>query len=469
MIGITSYGAYIPFHRMGQETKNWNSATEKAVANFDEDSITMAVAAASNCLNSLPLDEVGNLFFASTTTPYKEKSNAGIIAIACDLPSDIFCMDFTSSLRAGTNALKSALDTIGNNSGKQALVVASDLRIAQPRSDMEGTIGDGAAALLLGDKNVAAEFVDCCSTSHEILDVWREEHDSYIRTWEDRFVAEQGYLKLLPEAVSQLMSKHKLTPKDFAKVVLYAPDIRRHQQMAAKLGFDAKSQVQNPLLNSVGNTGAASALMMLVAALEDARPGDRILVANYGNGADAFMFRVTEHVETLKKNKRGSKAYLDSRKILPDYETYLTWRGLFDKAPLQRRPPMRTPSPAAMLREVNKNLRFHGTKCDNCGYPQYPPQRICTRCHTRDKFQDYRFSDKRATVFTYTMDTLAPTLDPPMVVAVINFEGGGRAFCVMTDRDTSKLEIGMPVEMTFRKLSFSEGIHNYFWKCMPLR
>ena len=469
MIGITSYGAYIPFHRLGQETKNWNSATEKAVANFDEDSITMAVAAANNCLNGFSLKDVGTLCFASTTAPYKEKSNAGIVAVASDLPSDIFCMDVTSSLRAGTNALKSALDTVSSKPGRQALVVTSDLRMAQPRSDMEGIIGDGAAALLLGDSNVIAEFIDCCCTSQEILDVWRAEHDNYIRTWEDRFVAEQGYLKLLPEAVSQLMSKHKLGTKDFAKVVLYGPDARRHQQMVTKLGFDAKTQVQNPLLNSVGNTGAASTPMMLVAALEDAKPGDRILLANYGNGADAFIFLVTEHIETLKKNRRGVKAYVNSKKMLPDYETYLTWRGLFDKAPLQRRPPMRTPSPATMSREVSKNLRFHGTRCQNCGYPQYPPQRICTRCHTRDKFEDYCFSDKRATVFTYTMDTLAPTLDPPMVVAVINFEGGGRAFSVMTDRDTSKLEIGMPVAMTFRKLSFSEGIHNYFWKCLPIR
>ena len=469
MIGITSYGAYIPFHRLGKETKNWNSATEKAVANFDEDSITMAVAAANNCLNGFPLNDIGTLYFASTTAPYKEKSNASVVAIASDLPSDTLCLDVTGSLRAGTNALKSAIDAVSSKPGRQALVVASDLRIAQPRSDMEGVIGDGAAALLLGDNNVIAEFIDSCCTSHEILDIWRAEQDSYVRTWEDRFVAEQGYLKLLPEAVSQLISKHKLSVKDFARVVLYGMDARRHQQMAAKLGFDIKTQVQDPLLSSVGNTGAASVPMMLVAALEEAKPGDRILLANYGNGADAFIFKVTEQIEAIRKSRRGVKAYLNSKRVLPDYETYLTWRGLFDKAPLQRRPPMRTPSPAAMAREVSKNLRFYGTRCLHCGYPQYPPQRVCTRCHTRDKFEDYRFSDKRASVFTYTMDTLAPTLDPPMVVAVINFEGGGRAFCVMTDRDTSKLEIGMPVEMGFRKLSSSEGIHNYFWKCLPIR
>jgi len=265
------------------------------------------------------------------------------------------------------------------------------------------------------------------------------------------------------------MTRHKLKPEDLSRVVLYAPDARRHQQMVKKLGFDLKSQVQNPLFDSVGNTGVASALLMLVAALEEANPGDRILLANYGNGADVFIFRVTEQIDDFRKDRRGIKAYLDSKKVLPDYETYLAWRGLYDKAPLQRRPPFRTPSPAAMLREVDKNIRFHGTRCKNCGYPQYPPQRVCTRCHSRDNFEHYNFSDKPANVFTYTLDSLAPTLDPPMVMTVIDFEGGGRAFCAMTDRDVSKIEIGMPVEMTFRKFYVSEGINNYFWKCMPQR
>ena len=468
-IGITSYGAYVPLHRMGPGTNGWTSRGEKAVANFDEDSLTMGVAAANNCLSNFSREDIGALYFASTTPPYREKSNASIVAAASDLPSDIFAMDFADSLRAGTNALKAAIDAISAGSTKQALVVTSDLRVPQPRSELEAICGDGAAALLIGNSNVIAEFEDCYSVSQEILDIWKAESDTFIRTWEDRFIAEEGYLKLLPQAISKLMDKHNLKANDFAKVVLYAPDARRHQEMARKLGFDLKSQLQDPLFGKVGNTGAAFAVMMLVAALEEAKPGDRILLANYGNGADAFIFRTTEEMENIKGKKRGIKSYLDSKKLLPDYETYLTWRGLLDKAPPVRRPAFRTPSPAAMLREVGKNLRFHGTKCKQCGYPQYPPQRICTRCHARDNFEDYSFADKRATVFTYTLDSLAPTLDPPMVVSVINFEGGGRTFSIMTDRNINEIKMGMPVEMTFRKFYTSEGIHNYYWKCMPIR
>jgi hydroxymethylglutaryl-CoA synthase len=469
MTGIVSYGAYIPLYRIGKGTGGWSSTQEKAVANFDEDSITMGTAAAINCLQFISPSSVDTLYFATTSPPYAEKSNATVIAAASGLPANTSTMDFSHSLRAGTSAVKAAIDAISSGSVKQALVVAADMRIAQPRSDFESTLGDGAVSILIGNSNVIAEFIDCYSISHEIQDIWRAEGDKYIRSWEDRFIAEEGYLKAMPEAIKGLMAKRNLKPADFTKVVFYGPDSRRHQQLATLLGFDAKSQVQNPLLNSVGNSGSASALLILAAALEEAKPGDNILVANYGNGADAMIFRVTDHITSLKKDKRGVSAYLNSKKLLPDYEMYLTWRGLFDKAPPQRRPVPRMPSPSAMLREVDKNLRFHGTKCKACGYPQYPPQRICTRCHSKDNFDEYKFAGKPAKVFTYTMDYLAPTADPPMVVAVINFDGGGRAFCVMTDRDIKKVEIGMPVEMTFRKLTTIEGIHNYYWKCMPPR
>jgi 3-hydroxy-3-methylglutaryl CoA synthase len=428
----------------------------------------MAVAAAAECLKGLNRQDVDALYLASTTLPYKEKSNATVVATAADLRSDIITADFAGSLRAGTTALRAAVDAVKAGSAKQVLVVASDLRIGQPRSDFEPTIGDGAAAFLVSAEDVAVSIEDSYFISHEIYDVWRADGDTFPRTWEDRFVLEEGYLKVLPEAALGLMKKHNLTAKDFSKAVFYAPDARRHRDMARRLGFDPKVQVQDPLFTALGNTGTAFAPMMLIAALEEAKPGDRILLANYGNGADAFLLKVTAGINGIKK-QRGIKKYLQSKVILKDYQSYAIWRGLIDAAPLVRRPPPRNPSPSAMLRETAQNIRFYGTRCKQCGYPQYPPQRVCTMCHAKDDFEDYSFSDKRAKLFTYTMDSLGFTLDPPLIVSVINFDGGGRAMLMMTDRDTEKLEIGMPLEMTFRKIYSSEGINNYWWKCMPVR
>ena len=467
-IGITSYGAYVPLHRLGPGVAGWTARNERAVASFDEDSVTMAVAAARNCLEGVSRGDIGAVYLASTTPPYKEKENATIVGVASDLPAGILAVDFTSSLRAGTSALQAALDAVKGGSAKRVVVTASDMRVPQPRSEFEPVFGDGAAALLIGEGDVAVEFEDSFAVSDEILDVWKADGDPFIRTWEDRFVVEEGYLKVLPQVISKLLERNGLTIKEVDKVVFYGPDSRRHGEVAKKLGVDPKAQVPDALFSTVGNTGAASALMMLVAALDEAKAGERILLANYGNGADAFLFRVTERIEAVRKGT-GIRTYIDSKKMLSDYETYAAWRGLINKAPPARRPALRMPSPSAMHREVGKNIRYHGTKCANCGYPQYPPQRVCTRCHAKDQFEDYSFADKKATVFTYTMDRLGPTLDPPMVVTVIDFDGGGRAFSIMTDRDVNKLEIGMPVEMTFRRFYSTEGIHNYYWRCMPVR
>jgi uncharacterized OB-fold protein len=108
-------------------------------------------------------------------------------------------------------------------------------------------------------------------------------------------------------------------------------------------------------------------------------------------------------------------------------------------------------------------------QCQDCGYVQYPPQRVCTNCHTKDRFRPVRFSDQKGEVFTYSMDYLGATVDPPLVVAVVNFEGGGRMLTQMTDRDPGQLRVGMPVEMSFRRLYSADGVHNYYWKSTPVR
>ena len=118
MAGIVSYGAWIPRFRLGKETKGWEMPIEKPVANFDEDSITMAVAAGMDCINGFDRNAVDALFFATTTSPYVEKQGAATVAAAVDLRRDIITNDFTNSLRAGTLGLRSALDAITAGTAK---------------------------------------------------------------------------------------------------------------------------------------------------------------------------------------------------------------------------------------------------------------------------------------------------------------------------------------------------------------
>jgi len=467
MPGIRSYGAYIPKYRLGPETAGWTYRGEKAVANFDEDSITMAVAAGTDCLKGLDRSLVDGILFATTTPPYLEKQSAALIATALDLRRDISSADVTNVLRAGTTAIRMASEAVESGHAKNVLVLAADCRMAAPRDPLEPSLGAGAAALLISSEDVAAEIEAVHSVTENMLDVWRSEDDTFIRSWEDRFVIEEGYLRVVPEAVKAFLSKQNLSPKDFQKAIYHSSDARRHGQLARMLGFE-EGQVQDPLYGQVGNTGAAFPLMLLVAALEEAKAGERILVAAYGDGCDVLSLRANEKVEAMRDGHRGVKAHLESKRILKSYDEYARWRELMPTA-AARRPAPAMPSVSALLRETDKNLRLHAVRCKQCGYRQFPPERVCVKCQTRDQFERERLSDVPAEVFTYSLDYVAGTPDIPLVIAVINFAGGGRMLCMMTDREVEDVRIGLPVEMSFRKLHTVGGIHNYYWKSTPVR
>jgi len=472
MIGITSYGAYVPLYRLPRSeiARTWGVAQsgpgERAVRNFDEDSLTMALAACLDCLGGLDRRKVDGFFLATTTPPYAEKMSSTLGAFALDLTPQARTLDFSNSLRVGTGALLCAADAIKAGSLKQVLVAAADCRMAQTGGELEQTLGDGAAAFLLGDTEVAVSIQDSLSLSQEITDVWRSYGDEFLRMWEDRFSLDEGYFHILPEAISTLLKRNHLAPEKLARAVFYGPNERRHQEMARRLGL-SQGQVQDALLGSVGNTGAALPLMMLVAALEEAKPGDHILLAGYGNGCDVLLLQATEHITKIK-GKRGIKGHLASKKPLPSYQKYLLWRGLVPVAPAAR--PEREPtSLTAVWREGQQNLPLYGTRCRQCGSQQYPGQRVCVKCHSKDEYDPVRLSDKKATIFSFTQDNLAASVDPPVVVAWVEFEGGGRAPFEMTDRDPQEVKVGAPVEFTFRKLYSDRGVHNYYWKIRPGR
>jgi hydroxymethylglutaryl-CoA synthase len=469
MIGITSYGAYVPRTRLtfaamnGQTVAPDDDGPAKAVAWSDEDSVTMAVTAGVECLRGIDRSTVDGVLFASTTYAFREKQAAALVAKALDLPRDVRTADFGGSLRSGMAALRGAFDAVKAGSSRNVLVVASDCRMGAPGSAIERNLGDGAAAFLVGEGNAIAQLEGSFAVADEIVDVWRGDGDPFVHSWEDRFIVKHGYAENLVAAVTGLFEAQGRSAADYAKAALYAPELRSHGTAVRALGL-AKEQVQAPLFGQLGNTGAAFAPMLLAAALETAKPGERILVAAYGDGAEALSFEVSEYVEKLKE-RRGVSWHLARRRSVPSYEKFLKARSLQTTEYVAERNPGL--SATIHFRERDEDISLIGQACRQCKAIQFPNQRICETCFAKDDFEPVRLSDRTGKVLTYTFDFFFPTPEPPTIVTVTDVDGA-RIHMQLVNIDPKDVKLGLPVEFQFRRIHESGGRPNYYWKAVPV-
>jgi hydroxymethylglutaryl-CoA synthase len=467
MVAIASYGAYIPVWRLGRQemAQAWGIPGvpgERSVANGDEDSITMAIAAGFECLAGIDPASVDGVYFASTTPPYTEKQCAAVVAAALDLRQDIFTADFTDSVRSATVAMRAAYDAIESGSAKSVLVVAADNRPAEPETMWEQLLGDGGAAFLLS-KEGPATVRGFQSVTSEVIGPWRLPEDHYVRAFEPKLETQYGYMASMLAAAKALAAKEGLGPKDISKAVLSAGDPRAHGALGRQLGLEMP-QLQDTGFLLLGNTGTPQVLMMLAAALDAAKAGDKLLVANYGDGADAFLVEVNDSFPAVP-GKKPLQTYLMTKRMLPNYNAYVSFRKLMDR---DRFVPKS--SPVTYWRDSKMELALYGARCRKCGTVQYPPPRVCVQCGTKDELDAVKLAHK-GTVFTFTLDHLVggEYLNTPVPRIVIELEGGGRTFLQMTDCDPKEVAIGMPVELTLRCLHEGAGFHNYYWKCQPVR
>ena len=467
MVGITRHGVYIPKYRLNRDilARAWGPqflSGERAVANYDEDSLTMATEAALNCLRGIDPKSVDGLIFASTTSPYLEKQASTLVATAADLTEEIFTADHLSSIRAGTAALKSAVDAVKGGSAKRILVAASDSRRGEPGSDSEQLFGDAAAAILVGDTGVAVSIEGNYSLSEEFMDGWRKQDDIFLQKGDAAFIQAYGYARIVQNCVQGILRKYEMNISDISQFVFSAPDRRAYSRVVKSLNLAPGSFMEDPLLSTVGDTGTAAPLVLLVAALEKARPGDRLLLCSYGAGnSDAFLFQVTPEVERLRE-QRGLADYQTSKKSLTNYEKFLKFQNTLPNDPLSP-----YSSWALLWKEKKQNLQLYGTRCKKCGTFAYPRRRVCQKCNAKDEYEDAKLP-RRGKIYTFGKDYLFPSPDPPTVMAVADMDGGGRFYGQLTDCDPVQVKIGMPVELTFRRFHQGEGFYNYFWKLRPM-
>ena len=485
MIGIKDLGSYIPAHRLPRqkigEALGYDEffmkmmLGEKAVANYDEDSLTMASEAVLLALEGRDTSKINALYFASTTAPYLEKNTSSTLAEIADLSSEISTIDFGNSLRAGSSALLVALNGVKAGAINEGVVVASDVRLYEPETILETMSGDASAAVVVGEgDDVIAELEGYYIISQELLDYWRKREDKYLMMDDERAATIFGYLNMVPKALEGLSKKLNITANDISKILVYASDANTYRALAKRLGEFAMKINQDPtLLLSVGNPGAANILLQLILALEEAQPGDRIVVVSYGDGAEAFSFKVTDAIEDFKKKgKRSVREWIEHKIEMPYYVKLLKWREeLVTKKGLWPAEPYT--SVTELYREKKVILGLYGSKCKNCGSIFFPPKRVCPKCGAIDQFEPFKLS-RRGKIVTFTRERAIPNPEHPVGMAVVDFEGGGRTFTQLTDLPPDWAERGASlidkeVELTFRIFHTAKGFYNYYWKARPIR
>jgi 3-hydroxy-3-methylglutaryl CoA synthase/NAD(P)-dependent dehydrogenase (short-subunit alcohol dehydrogenase family)/putative sterol carrier protein len=481
MIGITSYGAYIPRLRLDRmaifQAMGWFAPAimmvaqgERSMCNWDEDAITMAVTASRDCLQGQDKQKLDALYLASTTLPFADRQNAGIVSAALNLKDELITADYTASQKIATTALITALDAVKGGERSNIMVTATDRRETKTAYFYEMWFGDGAASLTVGDSDVIAEFKGSYSVSLDFVDHYRGADKQYDYFWEERWTRDAGYGLIIPKVVNGLFDKLGITMDDVDKLVYPCFFKGDHRKIASKLGAAPEKLVDN-MHEVCGETGAAHSFMMFISALEQAKPGDRILMCGFGQGANALYFEVTENIAKLSPRK-GVAGSLANKKSIDNYHKWLEFRDLI-KTEMGIRAEAPTQTATTVLWRKNKMLLgLVGGKCRECGTPQFPKSDVCVNpeCGAFHSQDDYEFADVTAKVKTFTGDMLSVSVDPPAIYGMVQFEGGGRLVADFTDCELSEVKVGLPVTMEFKRKGVDKerGFVNYFWKAVPV-
>jgi 3-hydroxy-3-methylglutaryl CoA synthase len=468
--GLVSYGSYIPYNRLTAAARaevlgTTGGSHSRAVASYDEDTSTMAVEAARTALGSLPGQaQVDRVYLATTNPPYLDKTNATLVHAALCLPRGTLAVDVGGAPRSAVAGLMS-----GAESAESALVVLSELRTGYAGGSEEIGSGDAAAAFVFATETlqtpVIAHLIATAWATEEFLDRWRIPGEHVSRVWEERF-GEHAYGDLAAESFASALAKADLTPFDIDHLVISGLSSRAVAHFAARCGARPDA-ITSDLSKLIGNTGLAQQGVLLADVLDRAKPGQTIAVVHLADGGTTLIFRTTEALKRCH-SRPSVREQVDAGNDQLTYAKFLGWRGqLNEEAP--RRPEPDAPAAPPTLRSARFKYGFVGSRCYNCDTVHLPPVRICYQCGSIDAMDDQPMADTPAVVATLTVDRLAHTPSPPMIAAVVDFQGGGRFRCEVTDLGPRTLAIGDRVELTFRKLFTADGIHNYFWKARPVR
>jgi 3-hydroxy-3-methylglutaryl CoA synthase/uncharacterized OB-fold protein len=508
MLGIVGYGAYIPRLRLSRkavvQANAWyapqfaaKAKGTRAVANWDEDSITMAVAAARDCLGTdADRLRIRGLYLASCTVPFAERSNAGIVSEALLLDDSIDAVDITGSPRGALSATTLALAKAAV-AGPQ-LVLAADLRHTRAASAQELEFGDGAAALLLGSDGVIAEYLGGGTLSVDFVDHFRVADAEVDYGWEERWVRDEGVGKLVPRAIGAALAAAGLDAAAVDHFIFPSTIAKLDAQLANSCGIRPEAVVDN-LAAGIGDTGTAHALLMLAHTLERAKPGQVILVSQFGSGAQAMLFRVTAASAGAAAGAWGAAAaagaapagaaparaapafrpvkgvgtWLAGGVEETSYTKFLAFRGQLSLERGMRGEQDKKTALSTLYRHRRSILGFVAGRCSITGEIHFPPSRISYTpgAPALDTQKPYPLAERQGTVLSWSAEYLSYYPSPPQYYGQVDFDGGGRVLMEFIDVSRGDIESGSRVEMVFRIKDFDEkrGFVRYFWKATPVR
>jgi hydroxymethylglutaryl-CoA synthase len=337
-VGLVGYGAYVPRFRLpaSEVARVWTEGTsalpikEKAVPGLDEDVATMSVEAARNALARAGIDptEIRAVWVGSESHPYAVKPTSTIVAEALGAVPNTQAADWQFACKAGTEAMQAAIGFVGSGMAHYALAIGMDTAQGKPGDALEYTAGAGGAAFLLGPAAEAlAVFEGSYSFVTDTPDFWRRQHEKYPEHGQ-RFTGEPAYFRHVTTAAQKLLELTGTTPKDYRYVVFHQPNLKFPQRAGKLLGFNDEQIKTGLLVGVIGNTYAGSAMIGLTAVLDEAKPGDRILLVSFGSGAgsDAFALRVTDAITERQGRAPKTRDYIARRSVI-DYAMYARLRG----------------------------------------------------------------------------------------------------------------------------------------------
>jgi hydroxymethylglutaryl-CoA synthase len=342
VVGIVSYGACIPRYRIESSSiaRVWGQNPDgigkqlgvfsKSVPSSDEDVVTLAVEAARSAMRRcrLPGNVVKAVYVGSESHPYAVKPTAGIVAEAIEATPDLTAADFEFACKAGTAAIQTCMGLVGAGMIDYGMAIGADTSQGAPGDALEYSASAGAAALLIGRKNLIATIEHTCSYTTDTPDFWRREGQSYPQHG-GRFTGAPAYFKHILACGKNLMKQVQSKPSDYKYAVFHQPNGKFPVRVAEELGFTAEQVKPGLLTPVIGNTYSAAVPLGLSAVLDIARPGERIFVTAYGSGAgsDAFDITVVEGIGKLDRTGTPSVQSMIDRKVLIDYATYAKLRG----------------------------------------------------------------------------------------------------------------------------------------------